>query len=326
MSDNTNFVKKTILSTESQSIQPTYNKDKHLIIITGPTAIGKTALSIDLAKKYNCPILSFDSRQFFKEMSIGTAKPDEDELSQAEHYFIDSHSIEQNYTSGKFELEALTQLDEIFKTHDTCVAVGGSGLYIHALVYGIDEMPSDLTIREKYIQIHLKEGLKPLQDYLDAEDPDVFNFIDRQNHARMIRAIEVIELSGRKFTSFRKNQRKDRNFTPIWLGLEMDRETLYDRINLRVDLMLKNGLEEEVRSLIRYKDHSALKTVGYSEFFSYFDNQIDFEECVRLIKRNSRRYAKKQFTWFKKNEDIKWFTPLKKDEIYKYIFDKLEGN
>lgn len=304
--------------------QPIYNTNKHLIIVVGPTAIGKTALSIELAKQYNCPILSFDSRQFFKEMSIGTAKPDADELSQAKHYFIDSHSIEQNYTSGKFEIEALNTLDEIFKTNDTCIAVGGSGLYIHALVYGIDEMPSDLNIREKYIQIHLKQGLKPLQDYLDKHDPDVFNFINRQNHARMIRAIEVIELSGRKFTSFRKNQRKNRNFTPIWIGLEMDREPLYERINLRVDKMLDNGLEQEAKRLIHFKDHSALKTVGYSEFFSYFNNQIDYEECVRLIKRNSRRYAKKQFTWFKKNEDIVWFHPNQKEEINQHISNQVQ--
>ena len=296
-----------------------YNPKKHLIIVAGPTAIGKTSLAIQLAKKHNCPILSFDSRQFFKEMSIGTAKPDAKELSQAKHYFIDSHSIHEPYTSGKFETDALKKLDELFETNDICIAVGGSGLYIHALVYGIDEMPSDLSIREKYIQVHLNDGLKPLQDYLDKNDPDVFNFIDRQNHARMIRAIEVIELSGRKFTSFRKNQKKDRNFTPIWLGLEMERQFLYDRINLRVDMMLEAGLEAEVNSLSEYKEHSALKTVGYSEFFSYFDNQIDFEECIRLIKRNSRRYAKKQFTWFKKNEEIKWFQPQETLEIDTYI-------
>jgi len=298
---------------------PKYNSKKHLIIVAGPTAIGKTSLAIELANKHNCPILSFDSRQFFKEMSIGTAKPDTIELSQAQHYFIDSHSIHQPYTSGKFETDALKKLDKIFEEHDVCIAVGGSGLYIHALVYGIDEMPSDLIIREKYIQVHINEGLKPLQDYLDKNDPDVFNFIDRQNHARMIRAIEVIELSGRKFTSFRKNQKKDRNFTPIWLGLEMERELLYDRINLRVDMMLEAGLESEVKSLSEFKEHSALKTVGYSEFFSYFDNNIDFEECVRLIKRNSRRYAKKQFTWFKKNEEIKWFHPKDTLEIDNYI-------
>jgi tRNA dimethylallyltransferase len=300
-------------------INPKYNPNKKLIIVAGPTAIGKTSLAIELAKKHNCPILSFDSRQFFKEMSIGTAKPDQEELSQAKHYFIDSHSIHEPYTSGRFETDALIKLDELFEDNDTCIAVGGSGLYIHALVYGIDEMPSDLTIRQKYIDIHLEQGLKPLQDYLDEKNPEVFNFIDRQNHARMIRAIEVIELSGRQFTSFRKNQRKDRNFTPIWLGLEMEREFLYDRINLRVDLMLEAGLEKEVKSLSEYKEHSALKTVGYSEFFSYFDDKIDFEECIRLIKRNSRRYAKKQFTWFKKNEEIKWFHPKETKEIDNYI-------
>jgi tRNA dimethylallyltransferase len=304
-------------------MQPVYNKNKHLIIITGPTAAGKTDLSIQLAKKYNAPILSFDSRQFFKEMSIGTAKPSPEELAQAEHHFIDSHSIEQTYTSGRFETDALKKLDDIFKTNDICIAVGGSGLYIHALVYGIDEMPSDLSVREKYIQVHLNEGLKPLQDYLDKHDPDVFNFIDRQNHARMIRAIEVIELSGRKFTSFRKNQRKDRDFTPIWLGIEMDREPLYDRINHRVDLMLDAGLEDEVKSLSTYQDHSALKTVGYSEFFQYFNNQIDYEECIRLIKRNSRRYAKKQFTWFKKNEEIMWFEAGNNVEIFNYVDQKI---
>ncbi len=292
---------------------------KYLIIIAGPTAVGKTALSIELAKKYNCPILSFDSRQFYKEMSIGTAKPTDDELAQAQHYFINSHSINQNYTSGKFEIEALKKLNEIYKTNNICVAVGGSGLYINALVYGIDEMPSDLNIRNKWIDIHFKKGLKPLQDYLGLHNPEVFEFIDRNNHARMIRAIEVIELSGKTFTSFRKNKAKHRNFTPIWIGLEMDRDTLYDRINLRVDLMLEAGLEKEVKSLIEHKNHSALKTVGYSEFFSYFDNKIDYNECVRLIKRNSRRYAKKQFTWFKKNQHINWFDVNKKDEIINFI-------
>jgi len=301
------------------------DKKKYLIIVAGPTAVGKTALSINLAKQYNSPILSFDSRQFYKEMSIGTAKPSVEELAQAKHYFIDSHSINQNYTSGKFEIEALKTLDKIYQTNDICIAVGGSGLYINALVYGIDEMPSDLSIRNKYIDIHLKEGLQPLQDYLDQHNPEVFEFIDRNNHARMIRAIEVIEISGKKFTSFRKNKAKQRNFTPIWIGLEMDREQLYDRINLRVDLMLEAGLEQEAKSLIEHKNHTALKTVGYSEFFSYFDKIIDYDECVRLIKRNSRRYAKKQFTWFKKNEHIQWFDVNHKDEILDYINQKIEG-
>jgi tRNA dimethylallyltransferase len=297
---------------------------KHLIIVAGPTAVGKTDLSIQLAQKYQCPIVSFDSRQFYKEMSIGTAKPNKDELSQAKHFFIDSHSIEQNYTSGKFEIEALQVLNEIYKEHQVCIAVGGSGLYINALVYGIDEMPSDLKIRNKYIDLHKNKGLAPLQDYLDAHNPEVFKFIDRNNHARMIRAIEVIEISGKKFTSFRKNQPKNREFTPVWIGLEMDRSLLYNRIDTRVDQMLNAGLEEEVKSLEEYRSHSALKTVGYSEFFSYFDQVIDKEECIRLIKRNSRRYAKKQFTWFKKNPDIEWFETSNHHSILTYLNQKLK--
>jgi len=304
-------------------MDPKYNKNKTLIIVAGPTAIGKTALSIELAKKYNCHIISFDSRQFFKEITIGTAKPDQTELSQAQHFFINSHSITEKYTSGKYEIEALKQLDTIFKKHDICIAVGGSGLYIHALVYGIDEMPADLQIREKYNTIFETHGLEPLQNYLDKNNPEVFEFIDRQNHARMIRAIEVIELSGRKFTSFRKNQKKDRNFTPIWIGLEMDRTELYDRINLRVDKMLEAGLEQEVKNLIDFKNHPALKTVGYSEFYPYFDQIYDYEECVRLIKRNSRRYSKKQYTWFRKNTEIKWFNPKQKQEIKTFINNQI---
>lgn len=301
------------------SSQPTYLDGKYLIIIAGPTAIGKTSLSIELAQHYQVPIISFDSRQFYKEMSVGTAKPSDEELQAADHHFINSHSINQLYTSGLFEIEALQKLDELFKTNDIVIAVGGSGLYINALVFGIDDMPSDLNIREKYNQIFAQEGLEPLQDYLLKHDPQVFDFIDKNNHARMIRAIEVIETSGNKFTSFRKNRKKDRPFTPIWIGLDMDRETLYERINLRVDLMLENGLENEVKSLSDYKDHSAMKTVGYSEFFDYFDGKIPYEECVRLIKRNSRHYAKKQFTWFKKNNDIHWFHPSNKKLILNEI-------
>ncbi len=300
-----------------------YNSNKQLIIIVGPTAIGKTALSIEVAKQYNCPILSFDSRQFYKEMSIGTAKPDQSELEQAEHFFIDSHSINQDYTSAKFELEAIEKLDEIYRQHDVCVAVGGSGLYINALVYGIDEMPSDLSVRNKWIEIHRNQGLEPLHQYLEEKNSEVFEFINRHNHARMIRAIEVIEISGKPFTSFRKAQKKKRNFTPIWIGLEMDREQLYDRINYRVDLMIKNGLEQEVNALKQYENHSALKTVGYAEFFKYFSGEITLEKCVELIKRNSRRYAKKQYTWFKKNEEIEWFNSTDKSIIFSRIKQKI---
>lgn len=306
------------------SLKTKYNAKKHLIIIVGPTAIGKTALSIELANFYNAPILSFDSRQFYKEMTIGTAKPSLEELASADHHFINSHSILTDYTAGKFENEALEVLDNHFKTNDVCIAVGGSGLYIDALIFGIDAMPSDANIRAKWIKIKEEEGIEPLQAFLDEHNPEAFEFIDRMNHARMIRAIEVIEATGNKFTSYRKHAQKSRPFTPVWLGLEMDREALYDRINLRVDKMIEKGLEQEVKSLIPHRQHSALKTVGYAEFFDYFEGNIQIEKAIELIKRNSRRYAKRQMTWFKRNENIEWFSPENKGNILGYIQQKIK--
>ena len=307
------------------NLKTKYNPNKQLIIIVGPTAIGKTALSIDIANFYNCPILSFDSRQFYKEMTIGTAKPSSEELKSAQHYFINSHSISTDYTAGKFENEALNKLKTIFETHDVCVAVGGSGLYIDALVFGIDAMPSDPSIRKKWIKIKENDGIIPLQNYLDQHNPEVFEFIDRQNHARMIRAIEVIECTGNKFTDYRKQTAKSRPFTPVWIGLEMDRKILYERINKRVDIMIEKGLEEEVKSLIPHRNHNALKTVGYAEFFDYFEGEIPIEKAVELIKRNSRRYAKRQITWFSRNESIKWFKPENKGNILAHIQSKLKN-
>lgn len=308
----------------SKPLKGNYNSDKQLIIIVGPTAIGKTSLSIAIAKRYNCPIISFDSRQFYQEMSIGTAKPDEKELAQAKHYFINSHSITEDYTAGKFENDAINLLDSLFIDNDIIVAVGGSGLYIDALVYGIDSMPSDLIIREKWKTIFKEKGLEPLWSFLDINNPEVFEFMDRHNHARMIRAIEVIECSGKKFTSFRKNQAKKRNFNPLWIGLEMDREILYNRINERVDLMIEANLEEEVSKLKPFASHSALKTVGYAEFFSYFSGNISIEECIELIKRNTRRYSKRQMTWFKKNININWFGTETKSDIQDFIEESIK--
>ncbi|MFK8038471.1 MAG: tRNA (adenosine(37)-N6)-dimethylallyltransferase MiaA [Crocinitomicaceae bacterium] len=306
------------------SLKTKYNPNKQLIIVVGPTGIGKTALSIDLANFYNSPILSFDSRQFYQEMTIGTAKPNSEELNSAKHYFINSHQITTNYTAGKFELEALATLDKIFENNDICIAVGGSGLYIDALVFGIDSMPSSHKTRTKWISIHEKEGIEPLQEFLDANNPEVFEFMDRNNHARMIRAIEVIESTGNKYTDYRKKAPKSRPFTPIWIGLETDRETLYERINARVDRMIEKGLENEVRSLIPHRHHGALKTVGYAEFFDHFDGEISFDKAIELIKRNSRRYAKRQMTWFTRNENIQWFKPDSKGNILAYIQKKIK--
>lgn len=282
---------------------------KKLIIIVGPTAVGKTDLSIALASTYNCPILSFDSRQFYAEMSIGTAKPTAAELARAEHYFIGSNTIHERYTAGMFERDALKQLEAIYLENDYCIAVGGSGLYIDALAYGIDDIPADEGIRQKLKQLWQTEGLEVLQQKVLAVDPDFYHAADMKNARRVIRALEVYELTGKTYSSFRKSEAKDRSFDTIWIGLNLERPILFERINQRVHLMLEAGLLEEVQNLIPHKDLKALKTVGYSELFDYFDSIISLEKAVELIQRNSRHYAKRQVTWFKKNKEVFWFEP-----------------
>ena len=299
------------------------SKQKHLIIIAGPTAIGKTALSIKIAQKYNCPIISFDSRQFYNEMSIGTAKPSKVELAQAEHHFINSRSITELYTAGMFENDAISQLDLIFKEHDICVAVGGSGLYIDALCDGIDDIPADKEIREKLQKRWKEEGLESLQEEVKENDPEFYEAGDMKNPRRVIRALEVFKATGKTYSSFRTNPKKQRSFNTIWIGLEIDLQKLYDRINLRVDQMMENGLLQEVKSLIDKSDLKALKTVGYRELIDYFSGEHDLETAVELIKRNSRRYAKKQFTWFQKRKEIYWINPADETAIYQYLDRKL---
>ncbi len=292
---------------------------KNLIVIAGPTAIGKTALSIRLAEHFNCPILSFDSRQFYKEMSIGTAKPNSDELAQAEHHFINSRSISNLYTAGMFEQDALACLEKIYQTHDYCIAVGGSGLYINGLVYGIDDIPKDESIRDILKKELEQNGISSLQEEVKKIDPEYFQSADIQNPRRLMRAIEVFKITGKPYSSFRSKTKKERSFHTTWIGLHSEMETLYDRINARVDEMLEAGLEDEVKNLTKHKEQKALKTVGYTEFFDYFENKHDYEEAVRLIKRNSRHYAKRQLTWFRKNEDINWFEPSAIQEIIKFL-------
>jgi tRNA dimethylallyltransferase len=295
---------------------------KTLIVIAGPTAVGKTSLSIELANHFNCPILSFDSRQFYKELSIGTAKPTGKELSQAEHHFIKSRSIDELYTAGMYEQDANERLEELFKKTDYCIAVGGSGLYINALCYGIDDIPSDDKLREKLKNRWQKEGLEVLQKELQAVDPEYYTLGDMKNPRRVMRALEVHHLTGKTYTSYRTATQKERQYNIIWLGLEMDLQELYDRINLRVDKMIDDGLFQEVEGLIPFKDKKALKTVGYVEVLEYFEGIHDKETAVSLIKRNSRRYAKRQFTWFRRNSDIKWFVPTDIENILIYIDSK----
>jgi tRNA dimethylallyltransferase len=292
---------------------------KTLVVIAGPTAVGKTNLSLKLAKEYECPIISFDSRQFYKELNLGTAKPTSEELSSAEHHFINSRSIHDFYTSGMYENDAIKKLDELFLDTNIVIAVGGSGLYINGLCYGIDDIPSDLESREQIKQRWQEEGLEVLQKELAEKDPEYYEIADVKNPRRVMRALEVIEISGKTYTSFRTKTKKKRNFKTIWIGLEQDVETLYVRINLRVDQMMENGLADEVNELKELLHLKSLRTVGYQEFEGFFKGNIDLEKVVELIKRNSRRYAKRQLLWFRKNEEVKWFKPGNSKKVIEYI-------
>ncbi|MFA6676579.1 MAG: tRNA (adenosine(37)-N6)-dimethylallyltransferase MiaA [Bacteroidales bacterium] len=279
--------------------------EKELIVVIGPTAVGKTDYSIALAKKYKSPIISCDSRQIFKEMKIGTAPPSPEQLAEVKHYFIFSHSVTDYYTAGKYEKEALTLIDELFKTHDTLVVCGGSGLYVDALCNGLDDFPkTDQKIREELTSRLKNEGIESLRAELKLVDPETYEVLDLANGQRIVRALEVYLMTGRKFSSFKTDSVKKRPFKITKRYLLRPREELYDRINRRVDIMLKEGLVDEVKSLMPYRDMPALRTVGYRELFDYFDHKISMEEAVRLIKRNSRRYAKRQITWWRNETPI----------------------
>ena len=284
-----------------------------LLIVLGPTAVGKTDYSIDLALKYGSPIISCDSRQIFREMRIGTARPSEEQLARVKHYFIASHSITDNYTAGRYEVEALALLEELFKTHDTLVMAGGSGLYIDALCNGLDDFPdADPQLRASLIDRLEKEGLASLRHELRRLDPATAERIDPANWQRIIRALEVCIATSRPYSEFRSGTRKERPFTIRKIGLTRPREELYARIDARVDEMMAEGLEKEALRLLPYRNLSALNTVGYRELFGYFDGEHPLEEAVRLIKRNTRHYAKKQLTYWARDPEITWLTlPLR---------------
>lgn len=295
---------------------------KKLIIVTGPTAVGKTALSIQLAKEFKTVVLSFDSRQFYREMSVGTAKPLTTEMQGIPHYFIDNLSIHDHYTSGMYEKDALEKLDELFNDYDTVIAVGGSGLYINALCYGIDDIPSDPEIREHLIERWKNGELEKMQEEVRLVDPDFYKESDMQNPRRVIRALEVYQKTGKPYSVLRLNTKKRRPFETLWIGLSLDRELLYERINHRVDQMIANGLLEEVKELHPFRSSKALKTVGYQELLDFLDGLHSFEKAIELIKRNSRIYARKQISWFKRNTDIHWFKPDETEEIFKFVSEK----
>lgn len=284
---------------------------KYLINILGPTASGKTALSIALAKHFKAEILSADSRQFYKEMNIGTAKPTAEELAQAPHHFINSHSISENYTAGKFEHDALQKIEELHEQNDVVIMVGGSGLYINAVLFGIDPFPAiPREVRLKTLHLYKNNGIQALRDEVRKYDPEFFLEVDLDNPRRLMRALEVCYATNSPYSSFRKQVRQERAFTPISLAYQWERADLYTRINTRVDQMLENGLIAEVQALHAQKHLPALDTIGYKEFFSFLEGQIAKEEAIDLVKRNSRRYAKRQLTWFKNDTSIHWFTPV----------------
>ncbi|MDH5379404.1 MAG: tRNA (adenosine(37)-N6)-dimethylallyltransferase MiaA [Cyclobacteriaceae bacterium] len=295
-------------------------KNNKLIVISGPTAVGKTNLSIKLAKKFDTAIISADARQIYKELSIGTAKPTKEELSEALHYFIDIIDIKTPYSAGDFERDAVELCSKLFKTNNKVIVCGGSGLYINALCYGFNEMPKiSESIRTEVSELLKKEGVEKLQLLIREKDPEYYSEMDINNPRRLSRALEIIMATGKKYSSYRTGETKKRSFSCIHIGLQRERDELYSRINQRVDQMMAEGLEEEARSVYEFRDNNALQTVGYKELFDYFDGLISRTTAIELIKQNSRRYAKRQMTWFKKNPDIKWFHPDEVEDILGYL-------
>lgn len=297
---------------------------KTLIVVVGPTAIGKTALAIKLAQFYQTEIISADSRQFFKEMEIGTAKPSAEELAAAPHHFINSHSVKTLFSTGDFEIEALELIENLFKSHDILIMVGGSGLYIDAVCKGLDKLPDiDLNVREQLNSQFINEGIESIKVQLQALDPEYFAKVDQSNPQRMIRGLEVVLSTGKKLSSFLTASQKQRPFNILKIGLNTDRALLYERINHRVDLMLEAGLLDEVEQLKPYQHYNALHTVGYTEIFDYIAGKTELSSAIAMIKQNTRRFAKRQLTWFKRDENTAWFEPNADAEIFTYLEDKV---
>lgn len=299
------------------------DSQKTLVVIVGPTAVGKTDLAIKLAQYFDTEIISADSRQFYKELNIGTAKPSLKELALAKHHFIDSLSIREEYSAGDFERESLQLLNVLFATHSVVVMVGGSGLFVRAVCEGLDDLPKvPLAIRSSLNEEYEKNGISALTLKLKEIDPKYYETADVANPQRVIRALEVYLATGKTMSSYLNKKVEKRTFNVVTIGLNTDRAKLYERINLRVDKMITKGLVEEVESLRDYRNQPAMLTVGYSEIFDYFDGLFSLEEAVEKIKQNSRRYAKRQLTWFKKYGNTTWFEPSQEEEIIRFIENK----
>ena len=297
---------------------------KRLIVIVGPTGSGKTDLSIRVAEHYACPIISTDSRQFYRGIPIGTAQPDSEQLERVEHHFIASHELTDDFNCGAYEVAALKRLDELFTKHDTVVAVGGSGLYIKALCEGMDDLPEvEPALRSELAERLKSEGLEALAEELRKLDPTFYEVVDRKNPARVLRALEVCISTGKPYSSLRTGEKRQRSFGIVKIGVNMERAVLYERIDRRVDIMVEAGLENEARAVYPLRHLNSLQTVGYREMFDYFDGTITRDEAIELIKRNSRRYAKRQLTWFGRDEEIEWFLPTETEKIIEYIDSKV---
>jgi len=297
---------------------------KTLISLVGPTGIGKTDLGIFMATKLNTEIISADSRQFYKELKIGTAAPDENQLAAIKHHFVGHLSIHDYYNASTFEFKVIELLDELFKYREIVLMVGGSGMYVDAVCKGIDDLPEiDQEIRKQLQEKYEKEGIESLRFELKRLDPEYYAIVDLKNSKRILKGLEICLMTGKTYTSFRKAGVKERGFNILKIGLIMDREKLYQRIDARVDRMIEAGLVDEAKTFYPYKHINALNTVGYKELFDHFDGIYDLNKAIELIKRNSRRYAKRQLSWFGRDKEIKWFGPDKKDEILEFIQDRI---
>ncbi len=297
-----------------------------LICVCGPTAVGKTAMAIAIAQHFRCEIISFDSRQFYRELSIGTAVPSANELAAAKHHFIHDRSIKNSVNAGSFEKEALAKLEELFTQNPIAVAVGGTGLYLRALLEGIDDLPPiPGEIRRAILADYERDGLSILQDEVARLDPQYWLKVDQKNPQRLIRALELLRHSGKTMDTLQKAEKKLRPFKALKIGLNIERPDLYEGINKRVDVMFAAGLVEEVKSLQEYRHQNALQTVGYSELFSHFDGDLSLEEARNEIKKNSRRYAKRQLTWFRRDPEITWFSPQQEMAILEFLNSSLDA-
>lgn len=301
------------------------NKKNILIVLIGPTGVGKTDLSINIAEKYNSPIISADSRQLYSELKIGTAAPSEEYLKRIKHYFVGTLKLTDYYSAAQYESDVMKLLDELFKTHDTILLTGGSMMYIDAICKGIDDIPTvDNETREMMMEKYENEGLEKLCAELKLLDPEYYSIVDLKNPKRVIHALEICYMTGKTYTSFRTGNKKQRPFNIIKIGLCRDRNELYERINKRVDIMINDGLIDEVKSVYQYKNLNSLNTVGYKEIIQYLDGNWTLEFAIDKIKQNSRIYSRKQMTWFKRDSEINWFHPDSENEIFRFIENRIK--